>query len=404
MRSPDSQPTGHAPTLFACFLHFDVSFMLWVLLGALGVFVGESVGLGPAEKAFVVAVPILSGSLLRVPLGLLSDRFGAKRVGTAMLLALYVPLAGGWLMAPSLPAVLAIGLLLGVGGASFAVALPLASRWYPPERQGLAMGIAAAGNSGTVITNLAAPRLAAAFGWQSVLALSMIPLTIALAGFLLLARESPRGRAVSGRDYLATLRVGDMWWFCALYTVTFGGYVGLGSYLPILLRDQYAVSAVTAGSLTALVACVGSLLRPAGGYLADRIGGAPLLSVLLSLLALAYAAGALLPVLPVMVGVMVAIMALVGLGNGAVFQMVPQRFRQQIGLATGLVGAFGGVGGFLLPMVLGRAQATFGSFAPGFVALSVLAASAAVMLRALVALREGWRLSWRLAEPEAVSD
>ena len=140
----------------------------------------------------VVAIPILSGSLLRVPLGLLSDRFGGKKVGTIMLICLYGPLTLGWLSGDSLNDLMAIGALLGVAGASFAVALPLASRWYPPEKQGLAMGIAAAGNSGTVVTNLIAPRLAASIGWQGVMAVAMIPLTIALIVFVLLAKESPR--------------------------------------------------------------------------------------------------------------------------------------------------------------------------------------------------------------------
>jgi MFS transporter, NNP family, nitrate/nitrite transporter len=145
----DDARTGHLPTLIACFLHFDLSFMLWVLLGALGVFAASAAGLNVAQKGLMVAVPILSGSLLRIPLGILSDRIGGRRAGMALLAFLFVPLSLGWLWASSFSSLLAVGLTLGVGGASFAVALPLASRWYPPERQGLAMGIAAAGNSGT---------------------------------------------------------------------------------------------------------------------------------------------------------------------------------------------------------------------------------------------------------------
>lgn len=161
----DTQPTeGHLPTLIASFLHFDLSFMLWVLLGALGIYITDSLGLSPAEKGLLVAIPILSGSLLRVPLGLLSDRMGGKRVGITMLLFLFVPLTVGWLAGNSLPLLITTGLMLGTAGASFAVALPLASRWYPPRRQGLVMSIAAAGNSGTVITNLAAPQLAKIVG------------------------------------------------------------------------------------------------------------------------------------------------------------------------------------------------------------------------------------------------
>src|SRR5262245_17551923 len=165
--------------------------MLWVLLGALGIYIAEGAHLNAGEKGLMVAVPVLSGSLLRLPLGLLSDRIGGKRVGIALLAFLFVPLALGWQAGSSLPTLLAIGLMLGTAGASFAVALPLASRWYPPERQGLAMGIAAAGNSGTAIANLVAPMLADAVGWHNVLGLAMLPLTLVLVAFTLLAKDSP---------------------------------------------------------------------------------------------------------------------------------------------------------------------------------------------------------------------
>jgi NNP family nitrate/nitrite transporter-like MFS transporter len=387
---------GHWPTLLASFLHFDVSFMLWVLLGALGVFVGEAAALDPAQKGLVVAVPILSGSLLRVPLGLAADRFGGRRVGTLMLLALYVPLLIGSMAGPDLTALVAVGLLLGVAGASFAVALPLASRWYPPEKQGLAMGIAAAGNSGTVVTNLVAPRLAALYGWQQVLLLATLPLTLALVVFVVLARDAPgTGRPRQAGTWRRMLATPDLWWFCALYAVTFGGYVGLSSFLPILLRDQYALSPVVAGTLTAVLACAGSLARPAGGHLADRWGGARLLSILIMAVASVYAAGATLPGLSGMAVALGLGMLCLGLGNGAVFQMVPQRFREEIGMATGVIGAVGGIGGFVVPIVLGHARAAFGSFAPGFLFLTLLAASAGAILSLLVISHDGWRASWR---------
>jgi len=392
-----SKSNGHWPTLVASFLHFDVSFMLWVLLGALGVYVGEAAGLDHAQKGLVVAIPILSGSLLRVPLGLAADRFGGKRVGTLMLGLLYAPLIVGWTAGSTLSALLGVGLLLGVAGASFAVALPLASRWYPPEKQGLAMGIAAAGNSGTVVTNLVAPRLAAIYGWQHVMLLAMLPLTIALVCFVVLAREAPGTGIRRPGAWRRMLATPDLWWFCALYAVTFGGYVGLSSFLPILLRDQYALPPVVAGTLTAVLACAGSLARPAGGHLADRWGGARLLSVLIMGVATVYAASATLPGLRGMAMALGIGMLCLGLGNGAVFQMVPQRFREEIGMATGVIGAVGGLGGFLVPVVLGQARAAFGSFAPGFLFLTILAASAGVILSLLVITYDGWRASWRLS-------
>jgi NNP family nitrate/nitrite transporter-like MFS transporter len=390
---------GHKPTVFAAFLHFDLSFMIWVLLGALGVSISESLGLSAAQKGLMVAVPILSGSVMRIPLGLLSDRFGGRRVGIAMLLALYLPLLAGWRAGTSLGVLIAVGLMLGVAGASFAVVLPLASRWYPPERQGLVMGIAAAGNSGTVVANLVAPRIAASVGWHGVLALTTIPLTIVLIVFAALAKDSPaRVATQSLSSYLTVLRERELWWFCLFYSVTFGGYVGLSSFMPILLRDQYRLPAVTAGYLTALAALAGSGLRPLGGYVADRIGGVRLLSVLFVGVASMYLAAARLPAIAPMVAILVTAMVCLGLGNGAVFQLVPQCFRRQIGIATGVVGAVGGLGGFMLPTMLGQFKQHTGSFAAGFVLLGCMATLAFLLLRWLMATNVNWKRSWRRSE------
>jgi NNP family nitrate/nitrite transporter-like MFS transporter len=340
-------------------------------------------------------VPILSGSLLRIPLGLLSDRIGAKRVGTAMLAFLFLPLTLGWIAGDSMPALLAIGLMLGTAGASFAVALPLASRWYPPSRQGLVMGIAAAGNSGTAITNLLAPRLASQMGWHNVLGLAMLPLAVVLIAFVLLARDNPdQAKGQPFKNYLLIFRQSDLWWFCLFYSVTFGGYVGLSSFLPLYFRDQYQVTPIMAGYLTALAAISGSVVRPLGGYLADRVGGVRLLTTLLALIGGAYLLAAQLPSLGLATGILAGGMVCLGMGNGAVFQLVPQRFRNEIGVASGVVGAIGGVGGFLLPNLLGQIKQTSGSFRTGFLTLAVIAFGATVLLRLLVAIRQGWHLSW----------
>jgi NNP family nitrate/nitrite transporter-like MFS transporter len=391
----DEPRRGHWPTLVACFLHFDLSFMLWVLVGALGIFVAEEAHLGPAEKGLVVAVPILSGALLRFPMGLLADRAGGKRVGVAMLAFLFLPLTVGWLGGRGLPSLLAIGAMLGCAGASFAVALPLASRWYPPHRQGLAMGIAAAGNTGTVITNLVAPRLARVLGWHQVMALAMIPLLVVLVVFARAAKDdlAPRRRV----RLTALLREPDLWWLCLFYAVSFGGYVGLGSFAPILLRDQYGVAPVTAGMLTALVAFSGSASRPLGGWLADRLGGSRLLMTTLALAGVAYALASRLPSIGPMVATMAGAMVCLGIANGAVFQLVPLRFRDELGAATGIIGGVGGIGGFLLPTLLGTAKARAGSFGPGFVVLAFVALAAATALRVLVTMQRSWRRSWREA-------
>lgn len=403
MNVQDTTTKGHLPTLIASFLHFDLSFMLWVLLGSLGIYIADSAGLSPSQKGLMVAVPILSGALLRIPLGILSDRIGGKRTGIALLAFLFIPLSLGWLSGDNLPMVLLIGVLLGTAGASFSVALPLASRWYPAERQGLVLGIAAAGNSGSVLANLLAPRLAAVVGWHNVLGLAMVPLAIVLVAFLLMAKDKPGHTGqVKTSQYLAVLKQPDLWWLCMLYGITFGGYVGLSSFLPIFFRDQYEVTAVQAGYLTAVAACVGSAVRPLGGYLGDRFGGVPTLSVLLVVIAGFYASASALPSLGVAVAMIVAGMACLGLGNGAVFQLVPGRFPAEIGVTTGVVGALGGVGGFVLPILLGNSKEAVGSFAPGLLALAGLALGAFFVLRILSFNREGWHLSWR--QPRAFQE
>lgn len=405
MNEPQPRLNGHLPTLFACFLQFDLSFMLWVMMGALGIAIAESLRLTQSQKGLLVAIPILSGSLLRVPLGLLADRIGGKRTGSLILGFLFLPLLLGWLGGGSLPTLYGTGVMLGVAGASFAVALPLASRWYPPERQGLAMGIAAAGNSGTIITNLLAPRLALMFGWRNVFALAMIPLALVLVAFLLLAKESPNPTKNQPLTrYFGMLRETDLWGFCLLYSVTFGGYVGLSSYLPLFFRDQYHVNPVTAGTLTALAAFVGSGLRPVGGYLADKLGGVRMLSALLIGICATWFYCSRLPELSLMMVGLTFGMACLGMGNGAIFQLVPQRFRNEIGLATWIIGAIGGIGGFLLPALLGTFKQRFDTYSSGFIALSVVALTAIIILRLLVAVQDGWRLSWRLAQPAEVLD
>jgi NNP family nitrate/nitrite transporter-like MFS transporter len=313
-------------------------------------------------------------------MGIAADRFGSRAVGAIGLALTLLPLAIGWLLADQLALVYLVGILLGVAGASFAVALPLASRWYPPEHQGLALGIAGAGNSGTVLASLFAPRLAEAYGWQAVFGLAMAPIALSLLVFLVLAKDSPaRPAATRVVDYFRVLKEPDALRFCLLYSITFGGFVGLASYLAIFFRDQYGVTKVTAGDLTALCVFAGSFARPLGGVLADRRGGVRVLIVLLTLVGGGAVTVSSLPGIGIAVGAFFMTMAFLGMGNGAVFQLVPQRFAREIGVVTGLVGFAGGVGGFLLPFLLGYLKDATGSYSAGF-ALFALAALAAVAM------------------------
>jgi len=385
--------SGHLPTLVAALLYFDVSFMVWVLLGPLAPFLREELGLTSTEQGLLVALPLLGGSFFRPILGVIGDRIGGRRAGLLAMSLTLVPLAIGWKVAHTLTGFYALGLLLGVAGASFAVALPLASRWYPPEYQGLAMGIAGAGNSGSLLATLAAPRLAEHFGWAATFGLMMLPVLAVLTVFALIARDSPnRAPRLAWSDYLAVLKEPDTLWFAFLYGLTFGGFVGFASFLPTFFNGQYHLSRVEAGDLTTIVVFSGSLLRPVGGWISDRIGGYRLLLVVLASVSASLAVAGTLPALAVVVAVLFVSVGLLGMGNGAVFQLVPQRFPDRMGVITGVVGAAGGLGGFFLPSMLGAMKDSAGTYASG---LLLSAAAFLVGAGVLVELGARWTRRWQ---------
>jgi len=267
--------SGHRPTLFAAFFYFDISFMVWVLLGPLAPIISKDLGLSPAQKGLMVAIPTLAGAVLRFINGFLVDRIGPKLTGTISQVIVIAGMATAWqLGVHSYAATLALGVVLGFAGASFAIALPLASRWYPAEHQGKAMGIAGMGNSGTVFASLFAALLAKAVGWTNVLGFALIPLGLAFVVYLFAAKDSPDQPAPqSTAAYARVLGEGDCWWFMLFYGVTFGGFVGLSSSLPTFYADGFGVTPIIAGYCTAAAVFAGSLVRPLGGALADRFGG-----------------------------------------------------------------------------------------------------------------------------------
>jgi NNP family nitrate/nitrite transporter-like MFS transporter len=382
---------GHLPTLVSAFLYFDVSFMVWVMLGPLAVFIARDLHLNPGQKGLMVAVPVLAGAALRILNGFLSDILKPRRTGLIMQAVVIAGLLAFWASdARSFPAMLALGVVLGVAGASFAIALPLASYWYPREHQGTALGIAGAGNSGTVLAALFAPSLALAFGWSNVIALAAIPLTLVLIAFAIMAKDSPHSpprRSLA--DYAAILKTHDAWWMMFFYSVTFGGFVGLSSFLPIYFNDVYGLAPVQAGYATAACVFAGSMLRPFGGALADRIGGVRALTFVYgAVAALTIVLSHGVPQLALALPLIVLVMATLGAGNGAVFQIVPQRFARQVGVVTGLVGATGGVGGFYLAASLGYAKQLTGGYGLGF---ALYAGMALAALAALLAVSPRWR-------------
>ncbi len=385
---------GHAPTLIAAFLYFDISFMVWVMLGPLGVQIAKSLGLDAAQKGLMVATPVLAGALLRIVMGVLVDHLKPKNAGIIGQLIVALALAWAWLSdIHSYQQILMLGMLLGFAGASFAVALPLASRWYPPQHQGTALGIAGAGNSGTALAALFAPGLAVAFGWHNVFGIALIPVAIAFVVYLLFAKDSPEcPPAKSMPEYMRVLKDRDAWWFMFFYSVTFGGFVGMASILTIYFNTQYGLSAVTAGYYTAACVFAGSLVRPLGGILADRIGGIRSLTIMYLLAAVfLFLVSLNMPTAEIALAVIIPAMLALGMGNGAVFQLVPQRFRREIGVMTGLVGMAGGVGGFYLASSLGYSYKLTGSYRIGF---SLFAGLAVIALLGLTRVKSRWRTTW----------
>ena len=410
---------GHWPTLLSAFLYFDVSFMVWVVLGPLSLYLSQDLGLSIEEKFSIVAIPILAGALLRVPLGMLADHIGPKLTGIIAQVIVIVGMAYAWIFGlHSKLEVELLGIVLGLAGASFAVALPQASRWYPPKYQGVVLGIAGAGNMGVVLDSIFVPMIAEAWGWQSVFGVLLIPLVIVLALYMLMAKDAPEKRApVTLANYANVLRDRDTWWFMFFYSITFGGFVGLGNALPLYFTNWYHTSGITAGLMVAMVVMAGSMARPVGGILADRYGGIRTLQMLFVVVALAYLTVAFLPQgpapetrdaakvagwalteLPGIAWMAVVVFFLgataLGMGNGSVFQLVPLRFRNEIGVMTGLVGAAGGIGGFFLAKALGISKGMTGDFFAGFILFAVLAM---VGLFGLMAVKTRWRTTWGAA-------
>ncbi|WP_202922909.1 nitrate/nitrite transporter [Pseudoxanthomonas daejeonensis] len=381
--------------MLSAFLYFDVSFMVWYLLGPLQVQIAQALALDTQQRALMVAVPILCGAVLRLFLGLLADRIGAKRTGVLAQVVVIASLLVAWrLGVHSFGQVLLLGAMLGVAGASFAVALPLASRWYPAEHQGTAMGIAGAGNSGTVFAALFAPVLATAFGFQNVFGLAVIPLLVVLAIFAACAKDAPAPVARKSLGDYGRVLVGnrDSWWFMFFYAITFGGFAGFASALPGYFHDQFGFEPKIAGWATAACVLAGSVMRPLGGVVADRIGGTRSLQMVYLAVTVLVATAALgIGGAGATVALFVLTLLCLGAGNGAVFQLVPQRFGAEIGLMTGLIGMAGGVGGFLLAAGLGVVKQQLGSYAVGLWLFAAVTLAASLCL---VGVKQRWRLHW----------
>jgi NNP family nitrate/nitrite transporter-like MFS transporter len=378
-------PKGNTRALVLGTLAFTMSFYAWAMLGPLGPDLQDALGLSELQLAVVIAVPVLMGSLMRVPLGVLTDALGARAVFTGLMAFTLVPLTALAVWHESFAAIVALGFFLGFAGAAFAVGVPFVSKWYPPARQGAALGIYGMGMGGTVLAGLTAPRIADRWGLTAPF-LVAIGLVAAMAvAFWLLARDAPVERKPLRGGMAAPLRVyrerPAAWAPTFYYFLAFGGFVAMFAYLPKLLTGVHDLDKPDAAARAAGFALVAVLARPVGGWLADRVGADRILRI--SFGATAILAALLAPLYDQMVPLTILALSLAaafGLGTGAVFKAVAQGFPDDVGTVTGVVGAAGGLGGFFPPLVMAFVKSATGDYLLGFLLLAATAVAALVVL------------------------
>ena len=385
--------SGHAPTLFASFLYFTFSCCIWVLNGAMAPFISESFQLTPAQKGLMLSIPIFAGALMRFPLGVLAQYIGRKKATLVEMGLIAVALMFGFFMVHTFNDLLAMGVLLGIAGASFGVALSLGSGSFPPRHKGLAMGLVGAGNVGTALSVLVAPPLAQAFGWQSVYGFAAAAIALPMVVMIVFAQEPPdRDAHASLREHMACLFEKDGWAFSLIYGVTFGGFIGLATFLPTYYFDQFHVSKVQAGQLTMLAAFMGASVRIFGGWISDRWGGInTLTAVLVAVAATLVLCGLSSTSLALTTLLFIACFAALGAGNGALFQLVPLRWPLSTAVAGSMIGEVGALGGGLVPNAMGLSKQHTGTYLWGFVLFAALALLVLVMMRRM---QIRWTRTW----------
>ncbi|TMH09144.1 MAG: NarK/NasA family nitrate transporter [Betaproteobacteria bacterium] len=384
---------GHGPTLFAAFLYFTFSCCIWVLNGAMAPFISETFKLSPAQKGLMLSVPIIAGALMRFPLGVLAQYIGRKSATLVEMGLIAVAMLFGFFFVHTFNDLLAMGVLLGIAGASFGVALSLGSGWFPPQHKGLAMGLVGAGNVGTAVSVLVAPPLANWLGWQAVYGVAAAAILLPIVVMIVLAKEPPDVDAhASFREHIACLFEKDGWAFSLIYGVTFGGFIGLTTFLPSYYYDQFGVSKVQAGQLTMLAAFMGAAVRVAGGWISDRWGGVNTLTLVLAVVAVCLVLiGFSSSSLVLTTLLLMLCFAALGAGNGALFQLVPLRWPATTAVAGSMIGEIGALGGGLVPNSMGLSKQYLGSYTWGFVMFAVLAV---VMLGVMRVMQIRWTRTW----------
>jgi MFS transporter, NNP family, nitrate/nitrite transporter len=385
--------SGHAPTLGAAFFYFACSCCIWVMNGAMAPFISEAYSLTPAQKGVMLSIPIFAGAFMRFPLGLLAQYVGRKNATLIEMVLIIVALLFGYFFVNSYNSLLAMGVLLGVAGASFGVALSLGSGSFPAKYKGLAMGLVGAGNVGTAVSVLVAPALAQAYSWQAVYGIAAVFMLLPLAAMIVFAQEPQDvNKHSTFKEHIACLFEKDGWAFSIIYAITFGGFIGLATFLPSYYYDQFGVSKVQAGQLSMLAAFMGAAVRVFGGWISDHWGGvntltAVLVVVAVTLVLCGLASGSLV----VTTLLFMLCFAALGAGNGALFQLVPLRWPLATAVAGSMIGEVGALGGGLIPNAMGMSKQHTGTYLWGFVGFAVCAVLVLLMLRSM---QIRWTRTW----------
>ena len=384
---------GYSPTLLAAFIYFTYCCGVWVTNGAMAPFIKESLALSPAQVGLMLSIPIFAGALMRFPLGVLAQYIGRKNATLVEMGGIAIAMLFGYFFVDTFNDLLAMGVLLGIAGASFGVALSLGSGSFPARYKGLAMGLVGAGNVGTSLSALLAPQLAQAYGWKAVYGFAALGLLVPVLVMIFIAREPEDVDRHAGlREHAACLFEKDGWAFSLIYAITFGGFIGLTTFLPSYYNDQFGVSKVQAGQLTMLAAFMGAALRIFGGWISDHWGGintltAVLVIISVSLLACGLAGGSL--VLTTLL--LMLCFAALGAGNGALFQLVPLRWPLSTAVAGSMIGEIGALGGGLVPNAMGLSRQYTGTYFWGFALFAVLALLVLLMMRSM---QIRWTRTW----------
>lgn len=384
---------GHSPTLLASFIYFTYCCGVWVTNGAMAPFIRESLGLSPVQVGVMLSVPIFAGAIMRFPLGIIAQYIGRKKATLVEMGGIALAMFVGYFFVESFNDLLAMGVLLGIAGASFGVALSLGSGSFPPRYKGLAMGLVGAGNIGTSLAALLAPLLAQLYGWKTVYGIAGLGLIVPVLAIVVLAREpADVDRHASFREHIACLFEKDGWAFAIIYAVTFGGFIGLTTFLPSYYYDQFGVSKIQAGQLTMLAAFMGAALRIFGGWISDHWGGINTLTAVLLVVAVSLVLCGLAETSLVLTTLLLLVcFAALGAGNGALFQLVPLRWPLTTAVAGSMIGEIGALGGGLVPNAMGLSKQYTQTYLWGFVLFAMLTLCSLVMMRAMQ-LR--WTRTW----------